>query len=225
MSPTVTILPASTNAGKATIRALLASPQPPTINAIYRDTAKAPAEFLSHPSFTATQGDVSDASTLDFTDTNLLFYIPPPTYSGTDQGEWATRTANNVRIALEKSAPSSKRLVLFSSLGAQHDRDIGILRLNHITDEILKGTVGDVVVVRPGYFQEGFASMVQGAVESESGVIRSWITPVEYRVPLVCCVLIFAMFSFSCCESAAIDSLWCVRSDSGISRQPARRSC
>ena len=155
-----------------TIRSQLQSPLTPNIKAIYRNTTKAPAEFLSHPNFTATTGDVSDRSTLDFTNSDLVFYIPPPTYDGTDQGEWATRTENNVKDALNEAGSTIKRLVLFSAIGAQYDRDIGILRLNHITDEILKDVVADVVIVRPGYFQEAFASMVEEAIGSEPSVVH-----------------------------------------------------
>lgn len=191
--PTITILPASTNAGKETIQHLLSSSssdsnQPLTIRAIYRTPSKAPSSFTSHPNFLALPGDVSEPSTLDFSQTDTLFYIPPPTYDGTDTAEWAARTANNVRDAILRSGGRVKRLLIFSAIGSQHDKDIGILKLNHITDDILiklqgSGVVDDVVVVRPGYFMELWGEMLKSAVQE--GVVRPWITPAEHAVPMV----------------------------------------
>jgi uncharacterized protein YbjT (DUF2867 family) len=123
MSKHVTVVPASTKAGKATIQALLNTESPPLIRGIYRDLAKAPAEFTKHPNFEATTGDVSAGSGLDFTGSDAVFYVPPPTYDGADVGEFATRAANNVKEALQAS-PSVQKLLLFSSMGAQYSHSI-----------------------------------------------------------------------------------------------------
>ncbi|KAM7196769.1 hypothetical protein V8F20_006962 [Naviculisporaceae sp. PSN 640] len=182
-SITVTVLPASTNAGKETIRTLLASSPNTKINALYRNPSKAPAEFLSHPNFSAHKGDVADVSTLDFSSSDVVFYIPPPTYDGTDTAEWGVLSAGNVKTALQNAGGSVKRLVLFSAIGAQHDHSIGILKLNHIADEVLENAVDDVVVIRPGYFMEGFAPWLEEA--NATGVAHAWITPLDYRAPIV----------------------------------------
>lgn len=201
MSHHITVLPASTKAGRETIRALLASDSKPSVRAVYRDPSKAPAEFIKNSNFEAVNGDVGDGNSLNFTGSNAVFYIPPPTYDGTDQGEWATRAANNVKKALE--AANVKRLVILSAIGAQNSSGIvrtrknistltmnktnrlqGVLRLNHISDEFLKDSVPEVVIIRPTYFFEDFAHLLDAA-KDENPTVHSWITPIDYKIPLV----------------------------------------
>jgi putative NAD(P)-binding protein len=117
-----TIIPASTGAGKATIRSLLSSKTPLTVHGIYRNVSKAPAEFTSNPNFTASTGDVSSGEGLDFSVSDAVLYIPPPPGSGTNLDEFSNTTANHVKHALAKA--SVKRLVLISSMGSQYDREI-----------------------------------------------------------------------------------------------------
>jgi hypothetical protein len=116
----ISVVPASTKAGRETIRELLASEGKPIVHGIYRDPSKVPPEFTQQANFTASKGDVGTGDGIDFRASDAVFYIPPPTYDGTDQAEWATKTATNVKNAL-RDAPSVKRLVIFSALGAQHD--------------------------------------------------------------------------------------------------------
>ncbi|CAF3536586.1 hypothetical protein SNK03_007214 [Fusarium graminearum] len=182
MSHHITVLPASTKAGRETIRALLASESKPSVRAVYRDPSKAPAEFIQNSNFEAVNGDVGDGNSLNFTGSNVVFYIPPPTYDGTDQGEWATRAANNVKKALE--AANVKRLVILSAIGAQNSSGIGVLRLNHISDELLKDSVPEVVIIRPTYFFEDFTHLLDAA-KDENPTVHSWITPIDYKIPLV----------------------------------------
>jgi hypothetical protein len=212
MSLRITIVPASTKAGRETIRQLLEFKEKSlTIRGIYRDTSKVPSEFTQHANFEATEGDVGTASGLDFSSSDAVFYIPPPTYDGTDQGEWATQSAKNVKSAI-LGAPSVKRLLIFSAVGSQHDHGIvriisskirsrvsrltgrefqGILRQNHITYTILKDAVPEVVVVRPGYFQEEFAHALEMA-QADPPVLYSWITPVEHKIPIVSSTLVYS---------------------------------
>lgn len=120
MSSRIAVIPASTKAGKEAIRVLLASDDTTIIRGIYRDPSKAPEEFAKHPQFEAVKGDVSNGADLDFTTSSAVFYIPPPTYDGADSATHGTATATNVAKALER-APSVRRLLLHSSLGAQYD--------------------------------------------------------------------------------------------------------
>ena len=123
MSFRITVIPASTQAGKETIRALLEDKRQPSVQAVYRNSSKAPSEFISHPKFTALQGDVSGDSKFDFSESDAVFYIPPPTYNGTGTAEFATRAATKVKAALQ-AASNVKRLLIFSAIGAQHEENI-----------------------------------------------------------------------------------------------------
>ncbi|KAI8711860.1 hypothetical protein NCS52_01450600 [Fusarium sp. LHS14.1] len=179
----ITVLPASSKAGKETIRNLLESDTKPFIHGIYRDLSKVPAEFANHERFEATQGDVASGTGLDFSRSDAVFYVPPPTYDGTDQGDWGVKTATHVKDNLGKS-PSVKKLLLFSSMGAQYDHGIGLLRLNHISDNILKDSVPEVVIVKPGYFQENWSHAFE-TIQAEPPVIYSVITPLDHKIPMV----------------------------------------
>ncbi|WYZ39902.1 hypothetical protein EsH8_IV_000243 [Colletotrichum jinshuiense] len=184
MTLTLTIVPASTKAGAETIRALLREESNPKLQAVYRDPTKAPAEFRSNPNFTAVQGDVSTGAGLDFNGSDAVFYVPPPPYlaEDADVAQFATTAANHVKEALEKT--SVKRLVLLSSMGAQHERDIGILKVNHISDTILKTAAPEVAIVKPGYFMENWAHTLETA-KAEPPVIYSPATPIDHKIPMV----------------------------------------
>lgn len=126
----ITVLPASTKAGRETIRTLLESESKPFIRAVYRDPSKAPAEFVQNSNFEAIKGDVGDGSSLDFTGSDAVFYIPPPILDGTDQAEWATRSATNVKKALKDAG--IKRLLILSAIGSQNSS--GIVRRPNLSE-------------------------------------------------------------------------------------------
>lgn len=123
MSPHITVVPASTNVGRETIRVLLGSGRKLFIRGIYRDPSKALVEYTQNPNFEAAKGDVGDSASLDFSDSNAVFYIPPPTYDGTDTSEWAAKSAANVKDAIRR-APTVKKLILHSAVGAHHNHGI-----------------------------------------------------------------------------------------------------
>ncbi|CAG9982002.1 unnamed protein product [Clonostachys byssicola] len=179
----LTVIPASTQAGKAAISALLSDEKTTRVVGIYRDVNKAPSEFKSHPKFIASQGDIASGPSLDFSTSDAVFYIPPPIYDGSDVGETARKHAENVKEALA-NASSVKRLVLFSSMGSQYDRDIGILRVNYISDQILKDSVAEVVIPRPGYFQENWRHAFQ-TLELDPPVFYSPISPASHKIPMI----------------------------------------
>lgn len=131
----VTIVPASTQAGKAVVESLLGRTNPPRIRALYRDVAKAPTKLTGNTHHEALQGGLDDGLNLDFGDSDAVFYIPPPTYDDeVNSREHATRAADKVKEALRK-ASSVKRLVVLSALGAQHSRGIVGVRIQDELEE------------------------------------------------------------------------------------------
>lgn len=123
MSLHITVVPASTQAGRETIRSLLNSSAKPSVRGVYRDESKAPSEFKSSTNFEAVQGDVSTDTGIDFSNTDVVFYVPPPIYDGSDIADFANKTANNVKKALE-AAPRVKKLVIHSAVGAHNEHSI-----------------------------------------------------------------------------------------------------
>lgn len=119
----IAVVPASPKTGQATIHALLNSTQttkPISVKGVYRDLSRVPEEFLSNPHFQAVKGDVSDATSLDLTDVDAVLAITPPRYDGSDILACARTASENTRLAIQKSG-SVKRLVLLSSIGAEHE--------------------------------------------------------------------------------------------------------
>lgn len=124
----VTISTAGAQTCVSTIRHLIkTAPEGTQVHGIYRDLAKVPKEFNDHPSFTATKGSVSDASSLDFTGSNVVLAITPPVIGSGDPIKAAEEVAENVKKAIE-AAGTVKRLVLLSSMGAECDE--GVVRIS-----------------------------------------------------------------------------------------------
>jgi uncharacterized protein YbjT (DUF2867 family) len=123
----ITVVPASPQTGRAAIRSLLGDASKPTVRGYYRDLARVPDEFKSNPRFEAVQGDVEDASTLDFSGSDAVFNITPPLYEEKPIVPHAQMVSENVKAAVKK-ADSVKRLVLLSSMGAQYDSGTVSLR-------------------------------------------------------------------------------------------------
>ncbi|KAK7918435.1 hypothetical protein PG985_010309 [Apiospora marii] len=179
----VTVLPASTQSGEATIRALLNAEQQPIVRGIYRDASKAPKEFTSNPRFDAAKGDIDLWSGLDFRGSDAVFYNPPPPFDGRDPAVFAAQTANNV-LATLKRVPSVKRLVVSSAMGSQHERGTGMLRLNHVTDLVLKKAVSEVVIVKPAYYMQTWAAAAK-AKGAEKLCFESLLEDPNYKIPMV----------------------------------------
>ncbi|KAE8412938.1 hypothetical protein BDV36DRAFT_269889 [Aspergillus pseudocaelatus] len=182
----IAVVPASPKTGQAAIRALLNSTQttkPISVKGVYRDLARVSEEFLSNPHFQAVKGDVSDATSLDLTGVDAVLAITPPRYDGSDILACARTASENTRLAIQKSG-SVKRLVLLSSMGAEHESGTGEIMTNHIAETILKDAAPEVVICRCTYFMENWAVAVQTA-KSEQPHLYSCITPADFEVPMV----------------------------------------
>lgn len=60
----------------------------------------------------------------------------------------------------------------------------GILKINHITDKILADSVPEVVIVRPGWFQENWAEALQTA-QSDETYFETYFTPLDHPITMV----------------------------------------
>ncbi|KAE8378623.1 hypothetical protein BDV26DRAFT_261220 [Aspergillus bertholletiae] len=182
----IAIVPASPKTGRAAIHALLnstATTAPITVKGVYRDLSRVPEEFLSNPHFQAVKGDVSDATSLDLTGVDAVLAITPPIYDGTDFLACARTASENTRLAIQKSG-SVQRLVLLSSFGAEHESGTGEIMSNHIAETVLKDAAKEVVLARCTYFMENWAPGVE-TVKSEHPHLYTYITPVDFEVPMV----------------------------------------
>lgn len=116
----ITVAPASTKAGQATIEALLADSAGPTVTGVYRNLSRVPAQFSSNPNFKAVQGDVQDGASLDFSGADAVLAITPPQFHESDIVADARKMSENMKAAAQKAG--IKRLVLLSSAGAELEK-------------------------------------------------------------------------------------------------------
>ncbi|KAM7211825.1 hypothetical protein V8F06_012798 [Rhypophila decipiens] len=172
----ITVIPASTRVATQTIRILLADPSASVVG-FYRNPSKVPAEFLSNPKFSAKQGDIEDASTLDFSGSDVILSITLMWYDGRDIVSW------NVRNKIEKTCGNIKRLVVLSSMGGQYNEGTGAILTNHAAEEIIGATKNakEAVIVRPAYFMENWGEAV-GTIKSD-GYFFSTFTPASFKIP------------------------------------------
>ncbi len=119
----ITVAPASSKICRAAVEALLADSSQPKVIGIYRNLNKVPAEFKSHPNFTAVHGDLTEPATLDLTGSDALLVMSPPKHDGSDYVSWARNISCNTREAVKRSG-SIRRLVYISSMGAQHAQGV-----------------------------------------------------------------------------------------------------
>ncbi|KAK7433352.1 hypothetical protein QQZ08_000291 [Neonectria magnoliae] len=181
----ITVAPASTKTGAAVVRSLLSFDNPSIeVKALYRDAQKAPNEFTAHENFTVIQADVSDASSLDFSDSNAVLTITPPVYDGRNIVVHSELVSKNVRDAVERSG-SVKRLVLLSSMGAEFSEGVGEIKTNHVAEQVLKSTnVPEIIFVRCAYFMENW-TMGLDTFKGTDPFFFSTITPLDYKVHMV----------------------------------------
>ncbi|KAK3312312.1 hypothetical protein B0H66DRAFT_570410 [Apodospora peruviana] len=182
----ITVLPASARTSQATIRALLGDPSGPKVQGIYRDLAKVPTEFKSHPNFKAVQGDMADASTLNCFEGSqtVVVTIPPTRSENADVTATAAAFTEAVNTAIKK-AVSVKRLVMVSTKGAQYDHaSLGdALGALHNAEVCLGDAAPEVVFVRCAYFMENWATSVESV--KEGSFFFSTFAPVDFKMPMV----------------------------------------
>ncbi|KAL8367237.1 hypothetical protein RB599_010290 [Gaeumannomyces hyphopodioides] len=167
----ITVAPASTKAGRATIEALLADSAGPTVTGVYRNLSRVPAQFSPNPNFKAMQGDVQDGASLDFSGADAVLAITPPQFHESDIVADARKMSENMKAAAQKAG--IKRLVLLSSVGAELEKGT-----------VFEGTAPEVVYVRCAYFMENWMMSLE-TVHQEPPFFYTTITPLDFKVPMI----------------------------------------
>ncbi|KAL8367239.1 hypothetical protein RB599_010290 [Gaeumannomyces hyphopodioides] len=178
----ITVAPASTKAGRATIEALLADSAGPTVTGVYRNLSRVPAQFSPNPNFKAMQGDVQDGASLDFSGADAVLAITPPQFHESDIVADARKMSENMKAAAQKAG--IKRLVLLSSVGAELEKGTGEILTNHAAEQVFEGTAPEVVYVRCAYFMENWMMSLE-TVHQEPPFFYTTITPLDFKVPMV----------------------------------------
>ncbi|WP_164018306.1 NmrA family NAD(P)-binding protein [Pyxidicoccus trucidator] len=101
------------------------------------------------------EGSTDDAAVLDraLVGAEALFWLTPPA-TGPDFVSWAQETARTAAQAVKKHGV--KRVVVLSSVGAQHGSGTGPVNALLAVEEAFKAVCADVTLLRPGFFMENF---------------------------------------------------------------------
>ena len=101
------------------------------------------------------EGSTDDAAVLDraLAGAEALFWLTPPV-NGPDFVNWARETA--LKAAKAVKAHGVKRVVVLSSVGAQHGAGTGPVNALKGVEEAFKAVAPDVTLLRPGFFMENF---------------------------------------------------------------------
>ncbi|NMO15030.1 NmrA family NAD(P)-binding protein [Pyxidicoccus fallax] len=101
------------------------------------------------------QGSTDDAAVLEraLAGAEALFWLTPPV-NGPDFVAWSREAALTAAKAVK--AHGVKRVVVLSSVGAQHGAGTGPVNSLKAVEEAFKAVCADVTILRPGFFMENF---------------------------------------------------------------------
>lgn len=153
------------------------------VRAVLRDAAKAPA--WAERGCEIAIADIADAAALTaaFTGAEAVFILVPPIFDPAPDFAEARAIASNLKIAFTAAAPG--RVVYLSTIGAQA-KQTNLLSQHTIIEAALQEVSLPITFLRPGWFIENCSWDLAPA--RESGVIPSFLQPLDKPVPMVATV-------------------------------------
>jgi NAD(P)H dehydrogenase (quinone) len=165
--------------GGAAARRLLA--RGARVRAVVRKEGESTAAWREQGAESAVAA-LGDAGTLQraFDATDGVFVMMPTWFENTDMFAENIRAVEALGQALRAAQPG--RIVLLSSIGAQHAAGTGaILKLHHMEQAF--ADLAGVVSVRAGWFMENYAGLIPSV--RATGVLPSMLAPLSRAHPMV----------------------------------------
>ena len=152
----IVVMGAAGHTGKATAEKLLSRGQ--KIRVIGRSAARLQA--LTDRGAESAVGDVFDGAFLAraFSGAEGVYAMVPPDYSQADLRVYYNRCADVMTEAARKAGV--KRIVLLSSLGAEHESGTGPIAGLHDVEKKLERVGEDLLILRPGYFYDNLYASI-----------------------------------------------------------------
>ncbi len=165
--------------GNAVVRTLIA--QHKEVRALYRDESKAAA--LKEMGAVPVSASVEDAAALEsaFRGVEGVFVMTPPFYRSHDP-----RNENEIALAALAHALRAdhiKKVVLLSSVGAQHEKGTGAILKLHDMERQLTCLNFFAASIRAAFFMENFKPIFEYA--KESGKLPVSLAPLDRKIPMV----------------------------------------
>jgi NAD(P)H dehydrogenase (quinone) len=174
-----TVLGITGNVGGSTALALTRAGK--KVRGVVRDTAKA-AKLAKHGIELVT-GDVNDVQSLvaAFRDCEGAFVMNPPNFAPQPGYPETKAVLLNIWKALAEAKPP--KVAYLSSIGAQHDRGLGLITQSYMLEEQMKTLPVANAFIRGAWFLENYQWDVQST--SEKGVIDAYLDPISKPFPMV----------------------------------------
>ncbi len=166
------------NVGGSVAHNLLAAGQ--SVRAVMRDIGK--GDVWAERGCEVVKADIADATSLAsaFRGAEGVFVLVPPNFDPAPSFPEARATAASLKSALEKADPS--KVVYLSTIGAQAGES-NLLTQHTIIEQVLGELPMPITFLRPAWFVENFRWDVAAA--RESGIIMSFLQPLDKPVPMV----------------------------------------
>jgi uncharacterized protein YbjT (DUF2867 family) len=166
------------NVGGEVARNLLAAKQP--VRGVARDVGKCAA--WAQQGCEIVGADINDVAglTAAFKGTEGVFVLVPPNFDPSPDFREARAIAVTLRKALDTARPG--KVVYLSTIGAQAAQP-NLLTQHTIIERALGDLPVPVTFLRPGWFMENSSWDVAPA--TNSGVIPSFLQPLDKRVPMI----------------------------------------
>ena len=173
------ILGITGNVGGRTAQTLLAAGK--KVRGIVRDKSK--AAHLAKQGAELVTGDISDTASLvkAMQECEGVFVMNPPNFAPEPGFPEARASLSNIHAALAKAGPP--KAVYLSSIGAQHDRGLGLITQSHMLEEIMGKLPVANAFIRAAWFLENYQWDVQSA--RESGQLDAYLEPATKEFPMV----------------------------------------
>jgi NAD(P)H dehydrogenase (quinone) len=157
---------------------LLAAGQP--VRAVVREIRK--GDVWAERGCEVVKADITDAAALAsaFKGAEGVFVLVPPSFDPAPGFPEARAIAATLKSALEWARPG--RVVYLSTIGAQASQS-NLLTQHSIIEQMLRELSMPITFLRPGWFMENFRWDIAAA--RESGVIPSFLQPLDRPVPMV----------------------------------------
>jgi uncharacterized protein YbjT (DUF2867 family) len=128
--------------------------------------------------------DLSDlaAMTNAMRNADAVYTMNPPAYNIADMFAVAREIGERYVAAIKNSG--AQKVVLLSSVGSQHALGTGNILTTHILETIFGDLKIPVAFLRASAFVENWSSVAK--VAAEQGILPSFYTPLERKIPMVC---------------------------------------
>jgi NAD(P)H dehydrogenase (quinone) len=165
--------------GGAVADALLRAGQP--VRAIVRDSAK--ADSWRARGATTALADFGDAPALAaaLADVEAAFVMLPANFAPAPDFAEPRAFIDALRRALMSAGVP--KVVALSSVGAQHDRGLGLITQLHLLERMLRDTGLTRALLRPAWFMENARWDIASA--RADGSVASYLQPLDRAIPMV----------------------------------------